>query len=228
MSKSTPEQRLAAIGLTLPAVPAPMANYVPYRWAGNLLFLSGCSDKLVLGDIFVGLMGDVERAGAKHDAHSAGVTGNARDRIRPSVRPAAETSRHGGGKWRPLRRRADQRLRSPWAPPLCGSPQAPPRRRSRALPGPAARAGCSMHRERFPRKQAPVEHHFAIVGTMLSPIPPAMRVTVRLAWPTRGWFWVLRARGRARRTGTSNGQRRGSPLRRALGGWNAPPRPWRG
>ncbi len=45
MSESTPEQRLAAIGLTLPAVPTPMANYVPYRWAGNLLFLSGQGPK---------------------------------------------------------------------------------------------------------------------------------------------------------------------------------------
>ena len=45
MSKPTPEQRLAAIGLTLPTVPIPMANYVPYRWAGNLLFLSGQGPK---------------------------------------------------------------------------------------------------------------------------------------------------------------------------------------
>jgi hypothetical protein len=38
MSNPTPEQKLAALGLTLPAVPAPLANYVPCRWAGNLLF----------------------------------------------------------------------------------------------------------------------------------------------------------------------------------------------
>ena len=37
MTTSTPEERLAALGLTLPAVPTPMANYVPYRLAGNLL-----------------------------------------------------------------------------------------------------------------------------------------------------------------------------------------------
>ena len=41
MSNPTPEQKLAALGLTLPSVPNPVANYVPYRWAGNLLFLSG-------------------------------------------------------------------------------------------------------------------------------------------------------------------------------------------
>lgn len=37
----TPEQRLADLGLILPAVPVPVANYVPFRLAGPLLFLSG-------------------------------------------------------------------------------------------------------------------------------------------------------------------------------------------
>ena len=41
----TPEQRLEALGLTLPAMPIPVANYVPYRWAGNLLYLSGQGPK---------------------------------------------------------------------------------------------------------------------------------------------------------------------------------------
>ena len=45
MTTSTPEERLAALGLTLPAVPTPMANYVPYRLAGNLLYLSGQGPK---------------------------------------------------------------------------------------------------------------------------------------------------------------------------------------
>ncbi len=35
------EARLKQLGLTLPAVPAPVANYLPYRVAGNLLFLAG-------------------------------------------------------------------------------------------------------------------------------------------------------------------------------------------
>lgn len=38
---TTPEERLARLGLTLPEVPAPVANYVPYRFVGSLLFLSG-------------------------------------------------------------------------------------------------------------------------------------------------------------------------------------------
>lgn len=38
---TTPDERLAALGLSLPAVAAPVANYVPYRQAGELLFVSG-------------------------------------------------------------------------------------------------------------------------------------------------------------------------------------------
>src|SRR5947208_956271 len=45
----------------------------PHHRGGDVAIDERCSDKIVLGDIFVGLMGDVERAGAKHDAHSAGV-----------------------------------------------------------------------------------------------------------------------------------------------------------
>ena len=35
----TPEEKLASIGLVLPDVPVPVANYIPYQWAGNLLYL---------------------------------------------------------------------------------------------------------------------------------------------------------------------------------------------
>lgn len=57
MTNSTPEQRLAALGLTLPAVPAPLANYVPFRWAGSLLFLSGQGPKRPEGGFDVGRLG---------------------------------------------------------------------------------------------------------------------------------------------------------------------------
>ena len=57
MTTSTPKQRLAALGLTLPAVPTPVANYVPYRWAGNLLFLSGQGPKLPDGSFQTGRLG---------------------------------------------------------------------------------------------------------------------------------------------------------------------------
>ena len=35
------EARLKQLGLVLPNVASPVANYVPFRLAGNLLFLSG-------------------------------------------------------------------------------------------------------------------------------------------------------------------------------------------
>lgn len=35
------DERLQELGITLPEVPTPMANYVPYVRSGNLLFLSG-------------------------------------------------------------------------------------------------------------------------------------------------------------------------------------------
>ena len=57
MSNPTPEQKLAALGLTLPAVPAPLANYVPYRWEGNLLFLSGQGPKKPDGTLEIGRLG---------------------------------------------------------------------------------------------------------------------------------------------------------------------------
>lgn len=38
---ATPEENLAALGLTLPAVPPAIANYVPAVRTGNLVFLSG-------------------------------------------------------------------------------------------------------------------------------------------------------------------------------------------
>lgn len=40
-SSDAPLARLAALGLTLPAAAAPVANYVPFSRAGNLLFVSG-------------------------------------------------------------------------------------------------------------------------------------------------------------------------------------------
>lgn len=41
MSNETPEQRLAALGLTLPPVPKPIGSYVPWRVEGNMLWTSG-------------------------------------------------------------------------------------------------------------------------------------------------------------------------------------------
>ncbi|KAF4652909.1 hypothetical protein FOZ61_009330 [Perkinsus olseni] len=41
------ESRIASLGLKLPAATTPLANYVPFRRTGNLLFLSGQIPKRV-------------------------------------------------------------------------------------------------------------------------------------------------------------------------------------
>jgi enamine deaminase RidA (YjgF/YER057c/UK114 family) len=38
---TSPEARLAELGITLPAAPAPVAAYIPSRRSGNLLYISG-------------------------------------------------------------------------------------------------------------------------------------------------------------------------------------------
>ena len=52
-----PEDKLASLGLTLPTVATPLANYVPYRWAVNLLYLSGQGPRLPGGGMGVGKLG---------------------------------------------------------------------------------------------------------------------------------------------------------------------------
>jgi enamine deaminase RidA (YjgF/YER057c/UK114 family) len=51
------EQRLASLGLTLPPPPAPIGNYVPFRLAGNLLFLSGVGPREADGSMITGKVG---------------------------------------------------------------------------------------------------------------------------------------------------------------------------
>jgi enamine deaminase RidA (YjgF/YER057c/UK114 family) len=53
----TPEEKLRELGLTLPEASTPVANYVPYRWAGNLLYLSGQGPKRPDGTYRVGRLG---------------------------------------------------------------------------------------------------------------------------------------------------------------------------
>lgn len=53
----TPEQRLAAAGIELPAVPAAIANYVPAVRSGNLVFLSGQIAKGADGKFVTGKVG---------------------------------------------------------------------------------------------------------------------------------------------------------------------------
>ena len=51
------EARLKQLGLTLPQVPAPLTNYLPYRIAGNLLFLAGQGPRGPDGSSLTGKVG---------------------------------------------------------------------------------------------------------------------------------------------------------------------------
>lgn len=54
----TPEQRLAALGLTLPEAAAPLANYVPALASGGLLFISGQIARRPDGTVYTGTLGN--------------------------------------------------------------------------------------------------------------------------------------------------------------------------
>lgn len=70
----TPEQRLAALGITLPPVPVPVANYVPFRFAGNLLYLSGQGPKRPDGTYRAGRLGrDISIEEAYQEARLTGL-----------------------------------------------------------------------------------------------------------------------------------------------------------
>ena len=51
------EARLKELGLTLPSVPPAVANYLPYRVAGNLLFLAGQGARGADGAFLTGKVG---------------------------------------------------------------------------------------------------------------------------------------------------------------------------
>jgi len=51
------EARLKQLGLVLPNVPTPVANYVPFRLFGNLLFLSGQGPRDDKGAVLTGKVG---------------------------------------------------------------------------------------------------------------------------------------------------------------------------
>jgi enamine deaminase RidA (YjgF/YER057c/UK114 family) len=71
---TTPEQRLEALGLTLPPVPTPVANYVPYRFNGNVLYLSGQGPKRPDGSFRVGRLGrDISVEEAYQEARLTGL-----------------------------------------------------------------------------------------------------------------------------------------------------------
>jgi enamine deaminase RidA (YjgF/YER057c/UK114 family) len=53
----TPSERLAQLGLTLPPPAKPAGNYVPFRLAGSLLFLSGVGPHRADGSMITGKVG---------------------------------------------------------------------------------------------------------------------------------------------------------------------------
>jgi len=53
----TPTERLAQLGLVLPPPPKPAGNYVPFRLAGTLLFLSGVGPRRADGTSVTGKVG---------------------------------------------------------------------------------------------------------------------------------------------------------------------------
>lgn len=56
-AETTPEQRLAAHGVTLAAAPAAIANYVPAVRAGSLVFLAGQIPRDAAGHLIAGKVG---------------------------------------------------------------------------------------------------------------------------------------------------------------------------
>ena len=53
----TPEQKLNALGLALPELPKPVANYVSYKRAGDMLYLSGQGPRRGDGVMHTGKVG---------------------------------------------------------------------------------------------------------------------------------------------------------------------------
>ena len=53
----TPEEKLHGLGLKLPVLIAPVANYVPFRLAGNMLYISGQGPRRPDGSLVTGKVG---------------------------------------------------------------------------------------------------------------------------------------------------------------------------
>jgi enamine deaminase RidA (YjgF/YER057c/UK114 family) len=71
---STPEQRLTKLGITLPQVPAAIANYVPAVHTGNLVFLAGQIARGADGQFLAGKVGrDVSEAQAAEAAKTCAI-----------------------------------------------------------------------------------------------------------------------------------------------------------
>jgi enamine deaminase RidA (YjgF/YER057c/UK114 family) len=70
----TPEEKLASMGLALPPVAAPVANYVPFKVHGQTLYLSGQGPRRSDGTLLTGKVGrDVTTEEAYEHARLTGL-----------------------------------------------------------------------------------------------------------------------------------------------------------
>ncbi len=70
----TPEEKLAELGITLPAVKAPLANYVPVVRTGRLLYLAGHLPRDAAGNVIAGKVGrDLDEAAGALAARQAAI-----------------------------------------------------------------------------------------------------------------------------------------------------------
>ena len=53
----TPEEKLKSMGLVLPKVPPPIANYVPFKLDGRTIYCSGQGPRKPDGSVYVGKVG---------------------------------------------------------------------------------------------------------------------------------------------------------------------------
>lgn len=53
----TPEEKLKSLGLMLPQVPTPIANYVPFKLDGRTIYCSGQGPRKPDGSVYVGKVG---------------------------------------------------------------------------------------------------------------------------------------------------------------------------
>ncbi len=53
----TPEEKLKSMGLVLPKVPTPIANYVPFKLDGKTIYCSGQGPRKPDGSVYVGKVG---------------------------------------------------------------------------------------------------------------------------------------------------------------------------
>ncbi len=80
----TPEEKLKSLGLALPVLPKPIANYVPWKRAGDLLYLSGQGPRMPDGRYAtgqVGLLVSIEQAYEHAKITGLGLLSAAKDAV---------------------------------------------------------------------------------------------------------------------------------------------------